>query len=217
MVSPLIPLSFSRTVTRTHVLPGLQYLPDAYETRHDWPLVLFLHGAGERGKDGVSVARHGIPRRISEGRSFPFVMLAPQCPAGRWWELEPLVALLDDALDRYAINPDRVYLTGMSMGGYGTWHLAIRHPERFAAIAPVCGGGHPLLAASLAAMPIWAFHGALDDVVPVSESDKMVKAVEAAGGAVRYTRYPDLAHDCWTRAYATDELYMWLLAQRRTA
>ena len=216
-MSHLQPLDFSRTVTRVHRLPGLRYLPPDYAAGQDWPLVLFLHGAGERGTDAEAVARHGLPRRIAEGAHFPFVMLAPQCPAGQWWELEPLTALLDDALERYALDPSRIYVTGMSMGGYGTWHLGIRHPERFAALAPVCGGAPPALAEKLRAMPVWAFHGVRDEVVPVSESDRIVAALRTVGNPVRYTRYPDLAHDCWTRAYADDELYAWLLSHRREA
>jgi predicted peptidase len=201
----------------TGPLPYLHYAPvsDAKPA----PLVLFLHGAGERGSDLERVKAHGLPRELGAGNPLPESahVLAPQCPAESWWpfELHHLSTLLEDALARLPIDPTRIYLTGISMGGYGAWALAIKHPERFAALAPVCGGGTPLLAARLKALPIWAFHGAEDEVVPLEESERMVSAVNAAGGQAKLTVYPEVGHDSWTLTYRDPALYTWMFAQRR--
>jgi predicted peptidase len=186
-----------------------------------WPVLLYLHGAGERGSDPEALKRQGLPRLVERHADFPFVTVAPQCAAGSAWYRYPrtLLALLDDVLARLPVDPARVYLTGNSMGGYGTWGLAGRHPERFAAIAPVCGGGlrtdgFPARAHALRRMPVWAFHGALDEVVPPGESQRLVDALRAEGAEVRFTLYPDLGHDSWSRAYGDPALYAWLLAHR---
>ena len=199
----------------------LRFRPRGYgdDPQRRWPLVLFLHGAGERGSALNAIKRHGIPRVVEEGppERFPFLAVSPQCPRGSWWtdELPALDELLRHTQATERVDPDRVLVTGMSMGGYGTWALAITHPERFAAIAPVCGGGSAPGAPRIAHLPIWAFHGGRDDVVPLSASEAMVEALRRAGGAPRFTVYPELAHDSWTRAYGDPELYTWLLAQRR--
>lgn len=193
----------------------LVYFPIQYDARATkWPLVLFLHGAGQCGTDIEQVKKHGLPQCISEGEDFPFLVVSPQC-RGRGWDIDQLTMLLDDIVERYDVDLDRVYVTGLSMGGSGTWRLAAHSAERFAAIAPICGGGDAGRADQLAGLPIWAFHGAKDDVVPVSATREMVAAVEAAGGRVRYTEYPDAKHDCWTQTYDNPELYAWLLGQRR--
>jgi len=186
------------------------------------PLILFLHGAGERGDDLSMVKRHGVPKLAEEDPSFPFAVVSPQCPPGGLWHLylKTLGALLDDIALRCAVDEDRIYLTGLSMGGYGTWHLAARYPDRFAAIAPVCGGGleslgFPAKVRALRGVPVWAFHGALDPIVPVEETQRLVDALRASGGDVRLTIYPDLGHDSWTRTYADPRLFEWMLAQRR--
>ncbi|OIO91979.1 MAG: phospholipase [Armatimonadetes bacterium CG2_30_59_28] len=196
----------------------LLYLPDHCEGNRDkiWPCILFLHGAGERGEDLGLVKRHGLPRLIEEGHRFPFVVVSPQCPQDTWWRMEVLDVLLQDILARHPVDPARVYVTGLSMGGYGTWALALQYPGRFAAIAPVCGGGNPLRAHEIAHIPAWVFHGAKDDVVPLRESEKMVDSLNACGGNVRFTVYPDAAHDSWTEAYNNPELYEWLLQHRRS-
>lgn len=180
-----------------------------------WPLLLFLHGSGERGAKLETVKRHGPPRLIVEGREFPYVVLAPQCPRGQWWSAETLEALLDHAQATYPIDPDRVWVTGISMGGYGAWALATRCPRRLAALVPICGGGSPRLARNLREVPVWAFHGAHDDTVAPGESAAMVEALRRAGGNARLTIYPDLGHDCWTRAYTEPELWEWLEARVR--
>ena len=211
------------TITKQVRLSYLLHLPTGYgEKEQRWPLILFLHGMGERGDQLALVKRHGIPKIAEEWSDFPFVAVSPQCPADSTWALQhdALLALLDDILARYAVDPGRVYLTGLSMGGYGTWELASAHPERFAAIAPICGGGTPFLGfparvCTLKDVPVWAFHGAKDTVVPLGESEKMVAALRACGGNVRFTVYPEAGHDAWTETYANPELYAWFLSHHR--
>lgn len=193
----------------------LVYLPKDYEERESWPLLLFLHGAGERGDDLEQVKRHGPPKLIAQGKEFPFVVISPQCPPDRWWEPTELVALLDDAAGNYKVDPDRVYVTGLSMGGFGTWRLAFFVPNRFAAIAPICGGGEKYWSKAIAHLPIWAFHGAKDALIPAERSESMVDAVKKDGGNPKLTIYPDADHDSWTQAYNDPQLYQWLLEQKR--
>jgi predicted peptidase len=181
------------------------------------PLVLFLHGSGERGDDLARVCSQGLPATIERGRNVPFVAVSPQCPEGTSWT--PLLPALHELLDALvpALNIDtrRIYLTGISMGAYAAWMLAAQRPERFAALIPVCGGGDPDWAARLAGLPTWVFHGAEDQVVAPESSVMMVKALEQAGGTVRFTLYEGVGHDSWTRAYDEPELYDWMLGQRR--
>lgn len=181
------------------------------------PLMLFLHGAGERGDDLSAVSKHGIPKRAAQGDDLPFIAVSPQCPAESWWtaHLAELSALLDAVKGRHPVDPDRVYLTGLSMGGYGTWALAAQSPETFAAAAPICGGGDPETAPKLINLPIWAFHGAKDEVVPLERSEAMVDAVKQAGGNVQLTVYPEAGHDSWTETYDNPELYAWFLRHKR--
>ncbi len=180
-------------------------------------MILYLHGAGERGEDLERITVHGIPRLLREGRRFPFVVVAPQwSDPESWWDVVFLGALLDEAGERYRIDPDRIYVTGLSMGGFGTWDLLVKFPDRFAAAVPVCGGGNPLLASRIRHIPVWVFHGALDDTVPVRRSREMVEALRAADAVeVRYTEYPDVGHDAWTPAYSNPEVYQWMLRHRR--
>jgi predicted peptidase len=196
-------------------LSHLLYLPPGYEDGGDWPLVLFLHGVGERGQDLELVKLQGIPSLIEQGQDFPFVVVAPQCPDGATWRPVELAALLDDVQERYRIDPDRVYVTGISMGGFGTWSLIVAHPHRFAAAAPICGGGDPEAVGAVAHLPVWAFHGARDPLVPLRSSAEMVDALLARGGNARLTVYPEAGHNSWVEAYGEPELYGWLLAQRR--
>jgi predicted peptidase len=211
--------AFHKEIIKHLHLNYLLYLPEDYESiDKKWPLVLFLHGAGECGDDLEVVKRNGIPRIADEGGSFQFVAVSPQCPDGSAWEnhFEDLDLLLDEIIDNYKIDEDRVYATGLSMGGYGTWDIAIVFPERFAAIVPVCGGTiYPELVNSLKDLPVWAFHGAKDDIVPVEETRTIVDILKENGGNVRYTEYPDAGHDSWTETYNNPEVYKWLLSQRR--
>lgn len=195
----------------------LLYLPPDYEAdpARKWPLLLFLHGAGERGDDLEKVKVHGPPKLIAEGQHFPFIVVSPQCPEGEWWLPAQLIDLVDDLSTRYRIDPDRLYLTGLSMGGYGTWATAIEYPDRFAALAPICGGGDPEEAERIRHIPAWVFHGAKDPVVPIEQSQAMVQALQRLGAEVRFTVYPEAFHDSWTETYANPELYEWLLQHRR--
>ena len=202
-----------------------------------WPLILFLHGAAERGADLRNVMRYGLPRLISgESDLSPaeieiahavatrFVVVAPQCGAYEVWHEEEVLRLLDEAGRRFKIDPTRVYLTGLSMGGFGVWSTGLRTPERFAALIPICGGGRikdvtttaARDPAALRTLGIWAFHGTRDRIVPVEESARMIDAVKQAGVAdVRFTVYEEGEHDAWTASYANPELYGWMLQHAR--
>jgi predicted peptidase len=205
----------------------LLFLPAGYGTEATtrWPLILFLHGAGERGTNVWLVAKHGPPKLDLATPDFPFMVVSPQCPAGEQWSDEVLLALLDEIEAKYPVDLQRVYLTGLSMGGFGTWSLGLRHPERFAAMAPICGGGDfitPFVTElerkeALASLPIWAFHGAKDPVVPLAESQRMVDFLKNRFGVrdVKLTVYPEAEHDCWTQTYANPELFAWFLRHSR--
>jgi len=194
------------------------YLPDEYgKEKKKWPLILFLHGAGERGSDLKKVIKHGPPKLVKQGKKFPFIIVSPQCPSNYWWptEMEMLNALLDEIIEKYHVDTDRVYLTGLSMGGFGSWALGCRNPERFAAIAPICGGGQPYVASKLKNVPVWAFHGAKDPVVPLKSSEIMVQVIKLAGGSAKLTTYPKAGHDSWTATYNNPELYEWFLSHKK--
>ncbi|MBM3211979.1 phospholipase [Candidatus Poribacteria bacterium] len=209
---------FEAQITKTVSLDYLLYLPEGYNEDHDkkWPLILFLHGAGERGSDLNLVKVHGIPKIVEQREDFPFIAVSPQCPKNSWWtaEMEALNALLDDVIAKNAVDTQRIYLTGLSMGGYGTWALATAYPERFAAIAPICGGGDSEKACVLKDIPAWVFHGEKDNVVRPEESKKMVKALEDCGGNAKLTMYPEAGHDSWTETYNNPELYEWFLKHK---
>jgi predicted peptidase len=178
------------------------------------PLLIFLHGSGERGPDIEKVKVHGPPKLVLSDPKFPFVVVSPLLEADGDWDVARLELMLAQVRRRIHIDPDRIYLTGLSRGGHATWRWAAAHPGLFAAIVPISGRGDPQVACSLRETPIWAFHGALDTVVPVGGSSDMAKAVNACGGSVRLTIYPDAGHDAWTRTYADPELYTWLLGLR---
>jgi predicted peptidase len=215
---------FEAEIRKPVRLRYLLHLPDGYAAhpRKKWPLILFLHGTGERGDDLKLVRKHGIPKIVENRADFPFICASPQCPDISHWTMETdaLNALLDDLLAAYRVDRHRVYLTGLSMGGDGTWRLAWEHPERFAAIAPICGGLWSGITPGKAArvlkeVPAWAFHGARDQAVPLAESKRIVKALETQGTEVRLTVYPEAGHDSWTETYSNPKLYKWLLAHRK--
>jgi predicted peptidase len=190
-------------------------LPKDYAQQDSWPLLLFLHGAGERGDDLELVKKHGPPKLIEAGQTFPCIVVSPQCPRGRWWEPIELAALLDEIVEKYRVDQDRIYVTGLSMGGFGTWSLAAYQPQRFAAIVPICGGGEPFTTRLYSHVPTWVFHGAKDSAVPLEHSQRMVDALKQAGGNVQFTVYPEAGHDSWTETYADAQLYDWLFQQKR--
>ena len=181
--------------------------------------MLFLHGAGERGDDVEKVKVHGPPKLIAQGKDMPFIVVSPQCPRRSYWsspdQVATLIALLDEIVENYRVDESRIYLTGLSMGGFGTWSLASTCPERFAAIAPICGGGEPRMARRLRHMPTWVFHGAKDGTVPIARSEEMVEALKKAGGNVEFTVYPEAQHDSWTVTYDNPKLYEWFLSHQK--
>ena len=211
------------------------YKPPQMKKGRRYPLILFLHGAGERGNNNTSQLVHGIRSIIaaSQDQNQPCFIVAPQCPAQMQWVNTPWsdpshtmlaspsvpmtlsLELLKRQMKELPVDPKRVYVTGVSMGGYGTWDAIQRHPELFAAAVPVCGGADTALAPGIKDVPVWVFHGAEDKAVPTSRARDMVEALKKAGGNPRYTEYPGVGHDSWTRAYADPELYRWLFAQKQ--
>jgi predicted peptidase len=196
------------------------YLPDLPAARP--PLILFLHGAGARRGGLDAVASLGLPRSLEGGGQVPFAVVAPQCPENLDWSmiLPALDAFVEEVVTRFDADRDRVYLTGLSMGGFGVWALASAYPQRFAAVAPICGGGRPLLdfperLRRMVDVPVWAFHGERDEEIPVAESVKVAEALRGYGGDVRLTLYPDAGHDAWTRTYEDPALYAWFLRHTR--
>jgi predicted peptidase len=193
----------------------LLYLPKDYSNEKAYPLVLFLHGAGERGSSIEKVKMHGPPKLIAEGKDFPFILVSPQCPLNERWDVEQLSELLDYIEEEYNVDENRIYITGLSMGGYGAWKMAQSFPDRFAAIVPICGGGDFSNACVIKHLPVWTFHGAKDRVVFLQESERMVNALKRCNGNVRFTVYPDATHDSWTETYNNPEVFEWMLRQVR--
>ena len=220
--------TFKGRSVKSFQMDYLLFLPQGYkeDKQKQWPLMLFLHGAGERGKDLAKVAVHGPPKLVKERTDFPFILISPQCPTGESWSDDALLGLLDEVMKKHRVDPSRVYLTGLSMGGYGTWSLGLKYPDRFAAIAPICGGGNflPVLLpspgkqAALKKLPVWAFHGGKDMLVPLAESERMVNALKKVGNeSVKFTVYPEAEHDSWTETYQNQELFDWMLRHKSTA
>jgi predicted peptidase len=224
--SRLLTGEFKWGVSNDAVLHYLYYLPPAYQnagTNH-CPLMLFLHGAGERSQDLSRVAVHGPLKLVKQGRDFPFIIVAPLCDNNEHWDNAPLLALVDHVTKTFPVDEDRIYATGLSMGGYGTWNLGLAYPERFAAIAPMCGGGQMIDSIvtrndkpeAFLSLPVWAFHCQGDPTVPIAESTRMVDALKKLGCTdIKLTIYPRNEHDCWTEAYQNPELYSWLLSHTR--
>jgi predicted peptidase len=211
---------FQRTITKKVQLNYLLHTPPG-SGRH--PLIVFLHGYGESGSDLEKVKVHGIARVVAEQPDFPFVTISPQCPNGVTWVLidDAVQALIEEALTWPSVDPSRVYLTGLSMGGYGTWHIAANRPDLFAALAPICGGGSfvnylPQRLVRVKNVPLWAFHGADDVVVPLAEQKILVGALKGyTETEVKFTVYPGVGHDSWTQTYANPALYEWFLKYKR--
>jgi len=191
-------------------------VPKNYSEKRKWPLLLYLHGASLRGNNLQQLKRYGPPALIARGKELPLIVLSPQCPAGQNWNnSEQLIQLLDHVLAQLDVDTDRIYLSGVSLGGAGAWKLALDYPERFAAVAPICGFGDAELADKLSGVPIWAFHGAKDKIVPVSSTDRLIEAIRKAGGSPKYTRYTNDGHYIVSKVYGKEPLFEWLLEQRR--
>lgn len=195
------------------------YFPEDYDAKEteDFPLLLFLHGGGESGQDLSTIQGNGPPKLIADGKQFPFLILAPQNPhRKKWWNTRAVVQLLDSIVEHNRVDPKRIYLTGLSRGGGAAWEMAVQYPDKFAAMAVVCGMAPVPYAAWIdRSMPIWVFHGEEDRSIPISESETMVRRLKEMGYNVRFTRYPGVGHDSWVQAYKTDELYEWFIAQQR--
>ena len=204
-------------IVRKTTMHYLLWLPSDYkkDKTKTFPILIFLHGSGERGESLELVKKHGPPSFVENHPDFPFITISPQCPKGKRWNTEELQIMLEKLQKKYRINPTRIYLTGLSMGGFGTWAWACSYPDQFAAIAPVCGGGDIQFAGTLKNTPVWAFHGEADPVVPVKRTIEMVEAVNAKEGSARMTIYPEVGHDSWVNAYNDQELYKWLLEHVR--
>jgi predicted peptidase len=224
--SSKVPVETAGKITKTVELNYLLYLPGDYgkDPQQKWPLILFLHGSGERGSDLELLKRQPLPKTLDQQKDFPFIVVSPQLPVamGNWSGLiDPMNVLVNQIQATYSVDTQRVYLTGLSMGGFGTWEFALRYPWRFAAIVPIAGGykhqsnAIPETICDLKDLPVWVFHGARDTTVVPGQSEDMVDALRACGGNVRLTLYPDADHGAsWTRAYADPELYKWLLQQK---
>jgi predicted peptidase len=227
-----------RALTTRSGYDCLVSLPEDYglDPARRWPLIFFLHGSAFRGDDVHAIATHGLLRLLNGGElsaadeqaaamvAANFVVLAPQCPTFEVWEDATLLAVLEEVTPDYALDLERVHLTGLSMGGFGAWSLGMRHARRFATLVPVCGGGRvaDVTAAmhadrtALEELGVWAFHGMKDTVVPAEESQRMIDVLRAAGVRdARLTLYPEANHDSWTATYANLELYAWMLGHER--
>lgn len=193
----------------------LLHLPKGYnaDAKARWPVLVFLHGSGERGDDIERVKVHGPPKLAALDPGFPFITISPLLPADQDWDIGKLEAILRRVLKTTRHDPARIYLSGLSRGGHATWRWAATAPSRFAAIAPVSGRGDPVTACALKDLPVWAFHGDSDDVVPPEGSFTMVRAIRACGGHPRLTLYPATGHDAWTATYNDPALWFWLLSQ----
>ena len=254
----LLRKSFTSLVSNTEREYWL-YLPQGYNDSNEekWPVIMFLHGGGERGEDINKVLKHGPIMEVYNGRELPFIIIAPQMPSmpideqraarerrtpsvktGRksmlrtvigvenkfgplgpphgWNEIEKdLIMILDNTLKNYRADSNRMYLTGLSYGGFGTWYMAIHHPDRWAAVAPICGAGDNYQVHKIGKTPVWLFQGGRDNVVPPEISLKTADILDAAGGNVRVTVHEDLSHDCWTRVYSGEDIYNWFLSHSR--
>ncbi|WP_306013831.1 MULTISPECIES: prolyl oligopeptidase family serine peptidase [unclassified Allomuricauda] len=205
------------TVTKENLKYYLYYPEHYFDSEETFGLLLFLHGGGESGRALEEIKDTGPPKMLAEGKQFPFLILAPQnSHAKKWWNTEAVIQLLDSVTGMNRVDKNRIYVSGLSRGGSAAWELATQYPDKFAAMAVVCGMT-PLPYAHWIdqEMPIWVFHGDQDDVIGVEESDKMVAKLRDMGHDVRYTRYKGVGHNAWDRAYTTDSLYTWLANQKR--
>ncbi len=196
------------------------YFPKEYEEAENdkFPLLLFLHGGGEAGGTLEDLKTNGPPKLLAEGKEFPFLILAPQNPYKRkWWNTRAVMQLLDTIIGSNRVDADRIYLSGLSRGGGAAWELAVQYPDKFAALAVVCGMTPVPYAAWINKnMPIWVFHGTEDKSIPISESQNMVNKLEEMNYDVTFTKYDGVGHNAWVQAYNTEELYEWFMRQKRT-
>lgn len=214
-VKPVAGVQVAADATANNGYKYLIYLPKDYDAKQSkkWPVLIFLHGSGERGEDLNKLKVHGPPRLINEGRDMPFITISMLCPENKLYENPRLEATLKNATRGLKIDKSRLYLTGLSMGGMATWSWAIEKPHYFAAIAPIAGMANPQDAPKILDLPIWAFHGAKDDVVALQGDQDIVGSIHEIGGTkAKITIYPEANHDSWTQTYANPEFYDWLLS-----
>lgn len=193
------------------------YVPPDYDAAKPTPAILFLHGAGETGNDGERQTKVGLGPAIRQNpEAWKFIILFPQAPRRGWMTSEKLLLdMIEKTKKEYNVDATRLYCTGLSMGGMATWALAAKHPEMFAAIAPICGRGDPSTAEKLKSIPIWNFHGDKDTAVPIAGSQQMIDAIKAAGGNPKFTIYPGVGHNSWDKAYREEKLNEWFLQHKR--
>jgi predicted peptidase len=242
LVASLAPAADTGFLNRSVTVDGVDYryvvyVPRTYNAATLWPVILFLHGSGESGTDGLLQTELGLPRAIRRHQErFPAIVVMPQVDRGKWWSDAAMekqaLAALDASTREFRGDPDRIYLTGLSLGGYGTWSIAANNPGKFAALVPVCGGiirpgrgsqsppdtssADPYAEAAKkigSSAAVWVFHGDADESVPVTESRKLTEALKTIGGNVRYTEYPGVPHNSWDLAYNNPEFPTWLFAQ----
>lgn len=193
------------------------WLPKGEKPADGWPLLVFLHGAGERGSDLELIKKHGPPKLAGTKPELDsFFMIAPQCPQGRWWDTVAVKELIDKTVAGQPVDPKRIYITGISMGGFATWSLLKEHPDLMAAAIPICGGGDPASVSKFKTVPIWTFHGDKDEAVPFQKSVDMVEALKKVDGNIKFTEYPGVRHDSWTQTFDNPEIYAWLLKHRKS-
>jgi predicted peptidase len=200
--------------------PYVVFVPKSYDGTTEFPVILFLHGSGETKGGTNKPVNVGIGSAIKKReKDFPFITVIPQSEKRTWManseDGKRALAILDEVMKDYKVDPKRQYLTGLSMGGFGTWSIATAMPDRFAAIVPICGRGDPKQAEKIKDLPCWAFHGDADPTVKVEGSRDMIEAIKKAGGMPKYTEFPKVGHNSWDMAYGTDELYKWLLEQKK--
>jgi predicted esterase len=210
----------AQQTAQTFMLPShyLLYLPEGYDkdTVKKWPLIVFLHGSGQSGDNLDDIKVTGLPRLLEQGKKLPFIIASPQATSAVvGFQVEVLRGLLNDLKKKYRVDDDRVYLTGLSMGGFSTWDFAESHPEEFAAIAPIASGGPLDRIFALRHVPVWCFHGAKDQAVPLHDSQQMVDSLKKYSGDVRLTVYPNANHNSWDTTYSNDSLYRWFLSQKK--
>lgn len=195
------------------------YTPKGNSAKKKSPLIVFLHGMGERGDNIQNIKKYGPPKFAEKQKDFQFMVVSPQCSKDKkgrgWWNVQDIEYLLDYVKNTYHVDENRIYLTGLSMGGFGTWKVAAAMPGEFAAIAPICGGGNPKDAAKYGQLPIWVFHGDADTRVKIQASQMMVDAVKAAKGNVKFTIYPGVGHNSWSKTYTNPALYQWFLSHKK--
>ncbi|MCI0691441.1 prolyl oligopeptidase family serine peptidase [candidate division KSB1 bacterium] len=209
----------------------LLFIPNEYDKQKKYPLVLWLHGGGARGDSLKLILSWGDKQgplffaRAGNQSAYPCFILAPQCPVGKFWsdpdsekprdEIRLVLEILDSIQKEFSVDAARLYVMGISMGGYGAWDIIARRPNTFAAAVPICGGGNPAKAASMKKTSIWAFHGDADNLVDVKESRRMIEAIKRAGGKPRYTEYQGVGHNAWERAFAEPDFLAWIFSQSR--